>query len=136
MQNIVLLTLAAVAVLMFKHAVADFYLQTAYQYLNKGKYGHPGGFIHAGIQTALRPLVYLVMMPGSFLIAGAIALGEFLPHRLGEGADHPSQRLDTAGPRLLVCARHRPAHPRPDLSRNCRGSGYGRGLTVLRHARA
>jgi hypothetical protein len=34
MQNIVLLTLAAVAVLMFKHAVADFYLQTAYQCLN------------------------------------------------------------------------------------------------------
>jgi hypothetical protein len=80
MQNIVLLTLAAVAVLMFKHAVADFYLQTAYQYLNKGKYGHPGGFIHAGIHTALTPLVYLVMMPGSFLIAGAIALGEFLLH--------------------------------------------------------
>lgn len=80
MQNIVRLTLAAVAVLMFKHAVADFYLQTAYQYLNKGKYGHPGGFIHAGIHTALTPLVYLVMMPGSFLIAGAIALGEFLLH--------------------------------------------------------
>ena len=80
MQNIVLLTLAAVAVLMFKHAVADFYLQTAYQCLNKGKYGRPGGFIHAGIHTALTPLVYLVMMPGSFLIAGAIALGEFLLH--------------------------------------------------------
>jgi hypothetical protein len=80
MQNIVLLTLAAVAVLMFKHAVADFYLQTAYQCSNKGKYGHPGGFIHAGIHTALTPLVYLVMMPGSFLIAGAIALGEFLLH--------------------------------------------------------
>jgi hypothetical protein len=46
MPQLVLLALAAVAVLMFKHAVADFYLQTAYQYLNKGKYGHPGGFIH------------------------------------------------------------------------------------------
>jgi len=80
MPQIALLALAAVAVLMFKHAVADFYLQTAYQYLNKGTYGHPGGFIHAGIHVALTPLVYLVLVPGSLLIAGAIALGEFLLH--------------------------------------------------------
>lgn len=80
MPEIVLLVLAAVAILMFKHAIADFYLQTAYQYLNKGTYGHPGGFIHAGIHTALTPLVYLVLVPGSFLVAGAIALGEFLLH--------------------------------------------------------
>ncbi len=48
--------------------------------MNKGTYGHPGGFIHAGIHTALTPLVYLVLVPGSLLIAGAIALGEFLLH--------------------------------------------------------
>jgi hypothetical protein len=80
MPQIALLALAAVAVLMFKHAVADFYLQTSYQYLNKGKYGHPGGIIHAGIHTALTPLVYLVLVPGSFLVAGAIAFAEFLLH--------------------------------------------------------
>jgi hypothetical protein len=80
MPTIVILALAAVAVLMFKHAVADFYLQTPYQYLNKGTYGHPGGFIHAGIHIALTPLVYLVLVPGSLLMAGAIALGEFILH--------------------------------------------------------
>jgi hypothetical protein len=48
--------------------------------LNKGTYGHPGGFIHAGIHTALTPLVYLVLVPGSLLIAGAIALAEFVVH--------------------------------------------------------
>jgi hypothetical protein len=80
MPDIVLLALAAVAVLMFKHAVADFYLQTSYQYLNKGTYGHPGGFIHAGIHTALTPLVYLVLVPGSLLMAAAIAVGEFVLH--------------------------------------------------------
>jgi Protein of unknown function (DUF3307) len=80
MPHIAFLALAAVAILMFKHVVADFYLQTEYQYLNKGKYGHPGGFIHAGIHTALTPLVYLVLVPGSLLIAGAIAVGEFLLH--------------------------------------------------------
>jgi hypothetical protein len=80
MPQLVLLVLAAVAVLMFKHAIADFYLQTPYQYFCKGKYGHPGGIIHAGIHTALTPLVYLVLLPGSLLMVGAIALGEFLLH--------------------------------------------------------
>jgi hypothetical protein len=80
MPEITLLALVAVAVLMFKHAVADFYLQTGYQFLNKGTYGHPGGLIHAGIHVALTPLVYLVLVPGSLVIAGAIALGEFALH--------------------------------------------------------
>jgi len=44
MPKLAMLVLAAVAVLMAKHTVADFYLQNAYQYLNKGTYGHPGGF--------------------------------------------------------------------------------------------
>jgi Protein of unknown function (DUF3307) len=80
MPPIVLLALGAVAVLMLKHAVADFYLQTAYQYLNKGTYGHPGGVIHAALHVALTPLVYLVIAPGSLLLAAAIAVGEFITH--------------------------------------------------------
>lgn len=80
MPHLALLVLAAVAVLMFKHMVADFYLQTPYQYLNKGTYGHPGGFIHAGIHVALTPLVYLILAPGSLLLAAGIALGEFAVH--------------------------------------------------------
>jgi hypothetical protein len=80
MPDHALLVLAAVAILMLKHTIADFYLQTSYQYSNKGKYGHPGGILHAGIHTALTPLVYLVLVPGSLLLAGAIALSEFLLH--------------------------------------------------------
>ena len=80
MPKLTLLTLAAIAVLMLKHTVADFFLQTPYQYLNKGTYGHPGGFVHAGIHVALTPLVYLVLVPSSLLLAGAIALGEFAVH--------------------------------------------------------
>ena len=80
MPELALLILAAVAILLLKHTVADFYLQTAYQYLNKGKYGHPGGILHAGIHTALTPLVYLILVPGSLLVAGAIAASEFLLH--------------------------------------------------------
>ena len=80
MPKLVVLALAAVAVLMFKHAIADFFLQTPYQYLNKGRYGHPGGFVHAGIHTALTPLVYLVLLPGSLLVVSALAIGEFALH--------------------------------------------------------
>jgi hypothetical protein len=75
-----MLVLAAAAVLMTKHMVADFYLQTAYQYLNKGIYGHPGGLIHAAIHVALTPFVYLVLAPASLTLAAAIAVGEFAVH--------------------------------------------------------
>ena len=80
MPELAILVLAAVAVLMVKHTVADFYLQSAYQYLNKGIYGHPGGLIHNAIHIMLTPLVYLVLVPGSLLVVGAIALGEFAVH--------------------------------------------------------
>lgn len=80
MPELALYTLAAIAVLLVKHAVADFCLQTPFQYLHKGIYGHPGGFVHAGIHIALTPLVYLVLVPGSLLVAGGIAAGEFLFH--------------------------------------------------------
>jgi hypothetical protein len=80
MPHLAILVLAAVTVLMFKHMMADFYLQTPYQFMNKGIYGHPGGVIHAGIHVALTPLVYFVLAPGSLLLAGAIALGEFAVH--------------------------------------------------------
>jgi Protein of unknown function (DUF3307) len=80
MPKLAMLTLAAVAVLMFKHAVADFYLQTPYQYLNKGTYGHPGGFLHAGIHAVLTPFVYLVVVPSSLLLVIGITLAEFAVH--------------------------------------------------------
>lgn len=38
--------------LALKHAIADGPLQTSYQYMNKGKLHHPGGYLHAGIHGA------------------------------------------------------------------------------------
>jgi len=35
-----------------KHLIFDFLLQTPFQYLNKGKYGHPGGLLHTGLAVA------------------------------------------------------------------------------------
>ena len=80
MNEIALLTLAAMAVLLVKHAAADFFLQSAYQCRNKGTYGHPGGLIHAGIHVALTPIVYLVIAPASLVLAAMIAVGEFAVH--------------------------------------------------------
>jgi hypothetical protein len=80
MPQLVLVVLVAVAVLMFKHVVADFYLQSTYQYMNKGRYGHPGGILHSAIHVALTPLVYLVIAPASLLLVLGIAAGEFLVH--------------------------------------------------------
>jgi len=79
MPQLALIALLAVAVLMFKHAVAHFYLQSTYQYVNKGHYGHPGGMLHSAIHVALTPLVYLVSAP-SLLLALGIAASEFLLH--------------------------------------------------------
>ena len=39
------------AAIFLKHFVCDFPLQGHYQYANKGKYGHPGGLLHAGIHA-------------------------------------------------------------------------------------
>ena len=37
--------------LIFKHFIFDFpiSMQTPWMFLNKGKYGHPGGLAHAGL---------------------------------------------------------------------------------------
>ena len=48
--------------------------------LHSAAFTQQNGFIHAGIHTALTPLVYLVLVPGSLLIASGIALGEFVLH--------------------------------------------------------
>lgn len=39
--------------LQVKHFFADFYFQGPYQYLNKGNFKHPGGYLHAFIHSIL-----------------------------------------------------------------------------------
>lgn len=67
------------AILLAKHYVFDFVLQTPYMFLNKGKYGHPGGILHAGLH-ALGSVAAIVVLPPSLLIAVAIVIGEFVVH--------------------------------------------------------
>lgn len=62
--------LFALMVFQLKHFIADFVVQTEYQWRNKGTYGHPGGFVHAGIHAAGSVLAVLVLG----VSAGGLAL--------------------------------------------------------------
>jgi hypothetical protein len=42
-----------------KHFIVDFLLQTPYQYLNKGKYGHMGGVIHAYLHAIATYCIFI-----------------------------------------------------------------------------
>ena len=43
-----------------KHFLADFVLQTQYQWSNKGTFLHPGGLIHSGIHALLTTVILLM----------------------------------------------------------------------------
>lgn len=80
MASAVDITLLAMTWLMVKHAVADFVLQTDYQWRNKGTYGHPGGLIHAGIHLlGTAPVLLLVPSPTAAIAASVLA-GEYVIH--------------------------------------------------------
>jgi hypothetical protein len=61
MTTLLLLMLA----LFTKHLIIDFVLQTPYQWMNKGTYGHPGGLLHAGLHGVwtMAILSFVVVLP-------------------------------------------------------------------------
>src|ERR1051326_1432184 len=73
------IALVGILILLFKHLVFDFFLQTSYQYRNKGIYGHPGGLLHAGLHALGTTPVFLWIAP-SLRLALAIMVGEFVVH--------------------------------------------------------
>jgi hypothetical protein len=73
------IALIVVLILLFKHLVCDFFLQTAYQYRNKGIYGHPGGLLHAGLHVLGTACLFFYVNPGP-KIAALILAGEFIVH--------------------------------------------------------
>jgi hypothetical protein len=62
-----------------KHFLCDFVLQTSYQAVNKGTYGHPGGLIHAGLHF-LGSIPAILLLTRSPLLIGALLFGELLVH--------------------------------------------------------
>lgn len=73
------IALIVVLILLFKHLVCDFFLQTAYQYRNKGIYSHPGGLLHAGLHVLGTAFLFLYVNPGPKIVALILA-GEFVVH--------------------------------------------------------
>lgn len=72
--------IAALAFLAAKHFVADYLLQTPYQYRNKGRYGHPGGLLHAVIH-GIASLPVLLIVPAAGVALGlAVVAGEMAIH--------------------------------------------------------
>jgi hypothetical protein len=72
--------LLGLAYLASKHAIADFFLQTKYQWSNKGRYGHPGGILHAGIHVLMSAPLLLILPPPSLNYGLAVLGAEFLVH--------------------------------------------------------
>jgi hypothetical protein len=64
--------------LIFKHFIADFVLQRRYQYMNKGKYGHPGGLLHSGIHMVGTMIVLTIFLP--LPLAFFLSVGEGVVH--------------------------------------------------------
>lgn len=80
MSDLNFLILLGFAFLSVKHTIGDYFLQTSYQFRNKGLYGHPGGLLHSGIHSALTLPVFLILPPPSLILALAIICGEFIVH--------------------------------------------------------
>jgi hypothetical protein len=74
MSHGVALVLLSLALFQVKHFVADFVLQTAYLYRNKGIYGHPAGFIHAGIHAGGSVPAMLVLTWSTPLLLALLAV--------------------------------------------------------------
>lgn len=72
--------LLAFIVLSVKHTIADYFLQTPYQFQNKGIYGHPGGLIHSAVHVSLTLPVFLILPPATMGLALAIIAGEYVIH--------------------------------------------------------
>ena len=79
MSRSVQLILVVILILQIKHFLCDYVLQTEYQYSNKGKYGHPGGIIHAGLHALFTLSAFVVITP-SLVLGLAIVVGEFIVH--------------------------------------------------------
>jgi Protein of unknown function (DUF3307) len=73
------LLLLVLAVLLTKHLIFDFFLQSLTQIRNKRIYGHPGGLIHAAGHAAGTCAAFLIITP-SLAVGLGIIIAEFVAH--------------------------------------------------------
>lgn len=71
--------IALFALLLVKHFVGDFVLQSKWQVHQKGIYGAPGGIVHSGIHVA-GTLVALIAVATPIPVMATVLIAEFLVH--------------------------------------------------------
>ncbi|MCB1359678.1 MAG: DUF3307 domain-containing protein [Rhodobacteraceae bacterium] len=71
--------LTLLVALQVKHLLADYVLQGPYMFRNKGRYGHPGGLLHAGLHALLTAAI-LLLAGGLAWVSVGIAAVELLIH--------------------------------------------------------
>ena len=82
-----------------KHFLADYVLQTPFMFQNKGRYGHPGGVLHAGFHAGLTAVVLLLAgVAGNVLIW--VVLAEFLVHYHVDWAKEKYHKNNNLSPEL------------------------------------
>jgi hypothetical protein len=94
MSSGIALLFGSLVLFQVKHFICDFVLQTAYIYRNKGIYGHPAGFIHAGLHAVTSlPAILLLTRSGGLITTLVLAelaihyhvdwLKLYIDHRFG-----------------------------------------------------
>ena len=82
------------ALLLIKHFICDFVLQTPWQLAEKGIYGAPGGIVHSGIHIA-GTLVALLAVQTPLSVALPVLIAEFAVHyHIDWGKEQTVRRLD------------------------------------------
>jgi hypothetical protein len=82
------------ALLLVKHFVCDFVLQTPWQIAQKGVYGAPGGLVHSGIHIA-GTLVALIAVATPITTIVTVLIVEFIVHyHIDWGKEQTVRRLN------------------------------------------
>ncbi len=82
------------ALLLVKHLICDFVLQTPWQIAQKGIYGAPGGILHSGVHIAGTLAALLPVMPRISVVLTVLA-AEFVVHyHIDWGKEQIVKRFD------------------------------------------
>jgi hypothetical protein len=85
--------LPILSALMLKHLICDYPLQTPYQFMNKGIYGHPGGLLHVGIH-AVGTLIALWFFAPLTSALGFALLDAFIHYHIDWAKNHINRRFN------------------------------------------
>ena len=85
--------LAILSALMLKHLICDYLLQTPYQFLNKGIYGHPGGLLHVAIH-AVGTVIALSFFTSLLACIGLALLDAFVHYHIDWTKNHINRHFN------------------------------------------